>query len=285
VATVNMFWHGGALPIFAWPCMRSFIERGHSIRLFSYRSIDVPPGVVQVDATAIIPAHELHRYRSIPAFSDIFRYELLSKEGGWWSDVDVVCLTDKLPDSRYAWAEQESGTVNGAILKFPEQDPIVARLAARARELSGQTNTWGIIGPRLLSDVLCGYNPADRSGSKSTFYPLHWLEAPLLLLPEYKSEILHRAKNAMFLHLWSNVFKEIGIDLNRELPEGGFMDDLIAPCQSKVRPSLWTQLRIRHAIKKYWRQPWIKDRWCRTFGQENKLPRVQYQLLRRARIR
>ena len=259
---VNMFWHGSVLPPYAGFCMRSFIDRGHTIRLFTYGPLELPTGVMRADAGCILNSDELPRYHSIAAFSDAFRYELLLKEGGWWVDVDVVCLTDTLPEASYAWAEQEPGVVNGAILKFPKGDAILAQLAAAARELSSRTK-WGAIGPSLMSSVLHGCNPLDRAGSTSEFYPLHWLEAPQFLLPEHKSDILRRIEHSMFLHLWSHVFEEIGIDLHRECPRGSLMYDFVQP-SSENQATLWTQLKTRRAIRKYLRQSWVRDRWSQA---------------------
>lgn len=262
---VNMFWHGSELPAYARSCMRSFIDRGHIVRLFAYQPFDVPAGAIQADAAAVLHARELQRYHSIASFADAFRYELLFNEGGWWADVDVVCLTDRLPDEPYAWAEQTPGVINSAILKFPKADPILAQLAARARKLSN-SKKWGATGPDLLSDILQGRAPLGRAGSTAAFYPLHWLEAPLLLLPEFHSDIERRIKSAMFLHLWSHVFEEIGIDLSRDAPRGSFMYEFAKP-DLVNRATLWTQVKTRHAIKKYWRQSWVLDRWSEVFGQ------------------
>ena len=123
----------------------------------------MPPGVLAADASAILPRDEVDRCQSIEAFGDVFRYELLFREGGWWADVDVFCLTDRLPDARYAWAEEEPGVINGAILKFPPGEPIVAELAMKARALARQVKTWGAAGPRLLSDVLRSFEPGETS--------------------------------------------------------------------------------------------------------------------------
>src|SRR5262245_941944 len=181
-----MFWHGGPLPLYAWPCMRSFIERGHAVRLYAYEPLEMPRGVLAADARTILPIEEIVRYHGIEAFADVFRYELLFREGGWWADVDVLCLTDRLPAAMYAWAEEEPGVVNNAILKFPKAEPLVAEMAKRARTLARQVKPWGAAGPRLLSAALRSFAPDDKAGSTSAFYPLHWLDAPQLLSPGYR---------------------------------------------------------------------------------------------------
>jgi hypothetical protein len=272
-----MFWHGRALPLYARSCMQSFLDRGHRVRLFAYSPLDVPPGVMLADAGRILDASHLLRYSKIQFFADAFRYELLLKEGGWWIDVDVVCLTDKLPEAPYAWAEQEPGVINVAIVKFPAADRLVAQLATDVRALSGQLQ-WGATGPDLLSKVLPEYGPPRRAGSTPQFYPLHWLEAPLLLLPEYKSELMRRIEGSMFLHLWAHVFEEIGIDLDRNIPGGSLMYDLLR-CETDRSANYWSQLKMRHALRKYWRQSWVRDHWSNVFGGDAKLPHVRYAIV------
>jgi hypothetical protein len=271
--TVNMFWHGGPLPSYARTCMRSFLERGHRVRLYAYRRLDPPMGVEQADAALIVNVDELTRYQSNGAFSDAFRYELLHREGGWWVDADVVCLADRLPEADYAWAEEEPGVINGAILKFPRGDAKLAQLVAGARAASGDP-TWGAIGPHLLSKVLHGYEPPGRADTTRQFYPLGWLEAPLLLLPEYKSEIASRMEGALFLHLWAHVLQEVGVRSDDDVPRGSLMYDLLGS-DADGRSTWWAEFKTRRAISKYWRQRWVRELWHRRFNTGTP-PRVRY---------
>jgi cytochrome P450 len=264
VATiVNMFWHGGRLPSYARACMRSFLEHGHRVRLHAYNSLNPPAGVIEADAALVMSADELPRYRSIAAFADAFRYALLHREGGWWVDADVVCLTDQLPDTDYAWAEQEQGVVNVAILKFPGGDARLAQLAAGARAVADDP-VWGATGPQLISKVLHGFEPPLRAGTRDQFYPLHWLEAPLLLLPEHKSDLLGRMKSAQFLHLWAHELAHVGIRRDGDIPRDSLLHDLLG-ADAEGRATWWRELKTRRAIDKYWGQPWVQNLWQRHF--------------------
>ena len=227
----------------------------------------MPAGVLAADAGAILPRGEIGRCQSIEAFADVFRYELLFREGGWWADVDVFCLTDRLPEARYAWAEEEPGVINNAILKFPPGEPIVAELAKRARALAMQVKTWGATGPRLLSEVLRSFEPGDRAGTMSSFYPLHWLDAPQLLLPKSRSEIRRRAKDAMFLHLWASAFRDIGMDVNAEPPVGSFMRELLTGHTFTTPSAFGSRWAMRRAIRGYYRQSWVSDHWAKVFDE------------------
>jgi len=58
----------------------------------------LPKRIVLKDAREILPWDRIFTYKkgrgkgSIAAFSNLFRYVLLFKKGGWWSYMDVVCL-------------------------------------------------------------------------------------------------------------------------------------------------------------------------------------------------
>ena len=70
---------------------------------FSYRNYDnIPAGTLVRDARDIRPEeaifHDAHN--SLAPFSDWFRMKFLSQEGGFWVDMDVICLGCLLYTSR-----------------------------------------------------------------------------------------------------------------------------------------------------------------------------------------
>ena len=97
---VNCFWDGPRLTLLEQMCLASFLHHGIGVNLYAYDPPhDVPAGVVLRDATDILPRDRLFRYAagsfnvgSVAGFAIIFRYELLLKHGGWWTDTDVCCL-------------------------------------------------------------------------------------------------------------------------------------------------------------------------------------------------
>lgn len=259
IDTVNTFWHGQRLPPLAWACLRSFIERGHRVRLFSYVAVDVPEGVTRADAAEVVPENAVFFFRkSIAPFADLFRYQLLHDHGGWWVDTDVYCLTSRLPDQPRAWAEDEPGIFNNAILRFPPRDPLCARLLENARERVPRLTRYDELGPVLLSEVLARHGPADHAGTTAAFYPLHWLDAHFVWLPEYREEVARRIRDASFLHLWMKALTDSGIDLFREPAPGSHLADLVAGCPHRLATTRWHTWRTRRAVAR--RQEWVKRR-------------------------
>jgi cytochrome P450 len=259
--TVSTFWYGERLPPLAWACLRSFVEHGHRVRLYSYRPLDLPEGVTREDAATVLPEDAVFFFKkSIAPFADLFRYQLLHDQGGWWVDTDVYCLTSRLPDQPHAWAEDEPGIVNNAILRFPPQDPLCALLLERARERVPRLTRFDELGPILLSEVLAGHGPTDHAGSQAAFYPLHWLEAHYVWLPECRDEVIRRARGASFLHLWMKALTDSGIDLFRDPPPGSYLADLVVRCPNRLASTRWRTWRTQRAIARHQRQGWVQRR-------------------------
>lgn len=77
----------------------SFLAHGHDYHLYTYEDqANLPPGCITMDANAILPKsaifHHTHGQAKggLTGFSNLFRYRLLEQKGGWWCDMDIICL-------------------------------------------------------------------------------------------------------------------------------------------------------------------------------------------------
>jgi hypothetical protein len=268
--TIHMFWHGGGLPPLAHACIQSFVSHGHRLRVYAYDFAVLPVGAVLEDAREIIrvddPLYRNLAATSVEAFSDCFRYCLLHQRGGWWVDTDVYCLRSHLPNEGRAWAEQESGLINGAILRFSKGDPLCERLIMLARRRATGLIDWTALGPDLVTEILSPHHDGSAFGSRETFYPLHWLEAHFLWLPAFKPEVMRRTQGAAFLHCWAKALNDMGIDVNRSAPAGSFLAEILqhAPDVKPLTP--WQEFKTRRRIQRFLRQPWVRDYWAARVG-------------------
>ena len=88
---VQGLWVGDRLSTMEQLSIRSFLAHGHEYHLYVYGSVDnVPAGTRVMDARDIHP--EPWDFQSCAIFADYFRYKLLLDRGGWWADLDAVCL-------------------------------------------------------------------------------------------------------------------------------------------------------------------------------------------------
>jgi len=230
----SSFWHGGELPLHCWICLQSFIDRGHNLTLYCYRDIDVPTGVQLRNANEILPETSIFYYEkgpgagSISAFSNVFRYKLLADRGGWWVDVDVLCMSDNLPEQDIAFGWESKGLLGTAILKLPLGHSLPAQLFRSAMDIvseRGRELEWGEIGPRLFLRLVSECDLLPLASPATAFYPIEWTEAHLMLLPEHRDALLERTTNSTFLHLWNEVFRRGNFDLSKP-PAGSFLSTI-----------------------------------------------------------
>src|SRR5215203_6108134 len=203
----NSFWYGNELSPVEWACLSSFVEHGHRVRLFCYNTVEVPDGISVADASDIVKKDEIFLLNgSISQFSDLFRYELLTKYGEWWVDTDVYCLRDDIPECRYAWAYQDVDEINGAILKFPPNDPALQEISMAAKKIGRNAAFWGEVGPHLLTEHLKSKRFDGHLGTREAFYPVHYLETFLFWLPGLDEVIKTKCCNSYFAHVWTSIF-------------------------------------------------------------------------------
>ena len=116
--------------------VRSFLDHGHPFHLYAYEEIDnVPAGAVVHRGDEILPEREIFRCPagfgegSVAAFADLFRYKLLLERGGWWADMDAVCIRPlDFAESHVVGRERSpdgGGQINNAIIKAPIGSPLM----------------------------------------------------------------------------------------------------------------------------------------------------------------
>ena len=105
--TIQSLWIGADLSNVEKLCVQSFLDHGHEFHLYTYGNIGgIPQGAIIKDANEILPQSEIFQNRrgGVAAFSDWFRYALLHKRGGFWVDMDVVCVKPFSFDSDIVFA-------------------------------------------------------------------------------------------------------------------------------------------------------------------------------------
>lgn len=258
---ISGLWIGDELPLLARLCIKSFLDHGIAFRLFTYRPYEnVPEGTIICDAADILPEQEIfkHHTGSYAPFADWFRYTLLEREGGFWTDLDVACLSKALPASMPYFALQEEELAAIGVLGFPKNHPVMAAMKELAKdpacampwdtqdetadkqaleaefpdEVERRINTpWGTTGPETFSLVLNRHGLLDAAAPSSHLYPIHYVAWRYA----YDGELsLHspELENAWALHLWGEMLRRepdalqnatpnsvVGQLLNRHLPE------------------------------------------------------------------
>jgi hypothetical protein len=232
MATINGLWIGATLSPMERACVQSFLRFGHEFRLYAYDPIDnVPAGCTLCDASDVVPASDVFVHEqavgkgSLATFSDLFRYELLYKHGGWWMDMDVFCLTPSLPNLSVVIGRQDAQLINGAVLHFPAGHPAMGAAVKEARSL-GRDVAWLKIGPEILTRLASSGELAGAVLPSQVFYPLHFSQFWMTCDPRRTAAAAERLKGAACLHLWNEMFRRAGIDKRILPPDGSLLRNM-----------------------------------------------------------
>lgn len=128
---VHSLWIGNKLTQLELLTLISFTAHGHLFYLWTYNEIEtpLPSGIVVRDANEILHSSKIFKYKycnqyghgkgSYAGFSDLFRYALLYKYGGWWVDMDVTCLKPLDFTEPYVFRSHHELKIVGNMIKCP----------------------------------------------------------------------------------------------------------------------------------------------------------------------
>ena len=156
---VNSFWGGAPLTRLEFLSLTSFVQNGARYNLYSYEDLpDLPEGVTLRDAREILPVERMFHYPagmlnqgSPSGFTNLFRYTLLQRPGGWWVDTDVCCLRpfEATGDEFYLREETQSGEllVASCIFRAPVASCVLENCLQnlRARKMSPKWSTAKLV--------------------------------------------------------------------------------------------------------------------------------------------
>lgn len=241
-STISSVWVGDRLLPIGHACINSFVQRGHAFHLYTYEEVkDVPAAVECRDADRIFSRDRLFRaHGGWETFADQFAYQFLYQVGGWWVDNDVVCNADVLPDVEIAFAEEDPGRLNNAVLKFPRHHGVMDSLLQYVTTVDPINTEWGSTGPVALTRVFRKHDIGRFERPMDEIYAVNWREAPKLLFPEFTDEILERTAKSPFIHLWGAAQREFGFDFSRHRPPDGSYMALLY--ERSLDPSIYRRL-------------------------------------------
>ena len=234
--TIRAFWHGDQLGSYHLLGMRSFFDFGHSIELFTYDpSISVPRWITRRDANEVWPTDHVLAYQhglgkgSFALHSNLFRFAMLYKLGGWAIDLDMVLLQPNLPESDFYFSIENAEPMRAtfSVLKFPAGHPALAEGMERCAALGETAPLYGETGPDLFTELVAKHGLQKFGQPMALTYPLSALDVPALFNPEQSDELKRRCSGAHFVHLFNETWRRAGIPLFLGPPEGSFIDDLL----------------------------------------------------------
>jgi hypothetical protein len=192
--------------------IQSFLANGHAVYLYTYdkkiKSFD--PNMTVIDASEIIPQKRRPEVKGISTiFSDLFRYHLLQKTGGWWMDLDIVLLkavSTKMPIVASLCFCMPEGqiTLNNAPLKIPKGHPLAdACIRSAESENLGKLHHGQLSGD-LVQRQITKLQLDHFVVTPEVYSPIGWGEAHKLVEPNFGFNRI--VSSTVAIHLFGNMW-------------------------------------------------------------------------------
>ncbi len=218
---VQSLWIGKTLSMIEYLCIKSFIDNGHQFLLYSYDK-DIsgyPEGTIVKDASEIIPSDQVYKdvANTYTSFANWFRYKLLYSKGGWWVDMDVICLKEFDFKDDYCFTTEvcfDFGIpriiANNAIIKSPPKAEFLHDMIEYMEKVDLPKASWGSFGSRFLEKVLKNYESDKYIQPPHVFCLINWHQVDLF----FKDNLEFPFDHCHAVHLWNNIWSKKGIDKN-----------------------------------------------------------------------
>jgi hypothetical protein len=146
-----------------------------------------------------------------------------------------VLLRDAPPSADIYIARQDDGLVNGAVMHFPSDAPLILAALAAAPTLLSDPE-WGAIGPALLTRLINEQGMTRVVRPWTAAFPVRTSETCQLFLPEHREALERRTADADFVHFWNEIWRRVRVPKNYGPPEGSFLDSLFRRCGMRFPP-------------------------------------------------
>lgn len=222
---VQSLWIGESLSLNEVLCVMSFIRNNHEFHLYTYEPVkNIPKECIVKDANEIIPSSEIFYYdekQSISGqkrptgFSNMFRYKMLFDKGGYWVDMDMICVKPLKFNDLYVFSSESTfsreQTINAGIIKCPKGSEF-AKYCYMVCKVKDKTKLkWGEIGPRLVAEGVTKYNLNSYVKPWHYFCPIGYDKINDLIIPTK----LQIGKDWYCIHLWNEFWVKKNWDKNK----------------------------------------------------------------------
>ncbi len=227
---IQGLWIGPELSVMEQLSVSSFLSHGHEFHLYVYdEPACVPPSAVVRDAREILPESSVFRYKdyaTYAGFANFFRYKLLLERGGWWVDMDVVCLKpfDFAEDHVFATEMCDGVEVfTSGIIKAPAGSMVMEYAWEVCKIKQPERLVWGETGPQLMGDAVRKFSLEEYKKPHHIFCPLGYWEWQQVLIPGAPTNI---DDDCHAVHLWNEKWRAAGQDKNGQYPENCLYEQL-----------------------------------------------------------
>ncbi|TCD07722.1 hypothetical protein EZ449_14410 [Pedobacter frigidisoli] len=251
---IQSLWIGDTLSNVEKLCIKSFLDYGHDFHLYCYDQIaNVPKGTKLFDASKILSREAIFQNKkgwgggSFSGFADFFRILLLQAKGGWWVDMDIICLKefdfaeDLIICSSY---EGEYGAIaNNCVIKAAAGNKFINHCANELSKFEPDNLGFGAAGPFLFQRLVKELDMKEKIVPYYTFNPINWknvgelilsdrsflAEVKELIRPIFKPSTMVGRKilpQSFAVHFWNEVWRNHPYDKNATYPRHSVFEKL-----------------------------------------------------------
>jgi len=238
---IQSLWIGGSLSTVERLSIMSFLKNDCEFHLYIYDEVEnIPEGVIIKDASDILSRDKIFKYTcngSYAGFSNLFRYKLLYDKGGYWSDVDIICLRPILIEEDNVFCAQgvrgvrsfarryffNIPNVNNCFIKTPAGSSIMKYCFDESSKVNTKKLKQTVTGPLLLSKAVKKFNMTESILSVRKICPInYWVIERVFNTKEDMSAL----ENSIGLHLFSSVLNQKKINVDDKFPEESIYETL-----------------------------------------------------------
>jgi hypothetical protein len=263
---VRGFWSGPKLTNIQKLCIKSYIHQGHEFHLYVTEPTEgIPEGAVVKDANEILSQTRLAEFDNSTHFCDYFRVLLILKEGGWYVDLDTVCLrrldftepyvfvseeklgARRLPDTPTIPSSSEvQEYLSGCVFKAPKGSEVLKYIADKIESMDKMhPENWISFGPALFKEAI------PKFGLNK------YVKAPIVLDAMRYDELLHFVTPGI---KWTFTDKSYLIHLRTSCWHDDALDpDRIYPRESLFEKLKWDEAKVSIVIPVYNMKELLKE--------------------------
>jgi len=248
--TIFGIWIGPRLSTMERLSICSFLHHGHPFELFTYGPVENVPKAVRLrDASKILPETAIWRGKSgsVAEFVDHMRWKILAEEGGFYVDLDTICIKPFDFTEDVIFGSQYPGSYANGLLKFPKAHPLPMHMLTRCvsplafqpydskkrrikkiiRRLPGLRNfghQWGEVGgPGGFGRALAHFNLEELAKPFPYFYPVYGIHAPFMFA-EGSDKLFPFYETTYSVHMWNETGKSWGLMKDAIYPDSSLYE-------------------------------------------------------------
>ncbi len=258
---IASLWIGDEVSWVEQVCLKSFLDHGHRVVLYTYGPVgNLPDGVELADAADILSGDNIirHARTGSPAYhADKFRLRLMQQTDYIWVDTDAYCQKPfVLPDHGHLHGliGPPGSLVNNGVLRLPKDSKTLQAMVdftaddypippwlrekdkaeLRARKDAGEPVhvsllPWGVWGPNALTHFLAESGEDRFSLSQDAIYPVPFERKAQFFRPEKRAAIEAMITDeTISVHLWGRRFRRVATGQGGVPLAGSYASDICA---------------------------------------------------------